>query len=205
MAFTVIAALSKFGVQTASFVAVLAAAGLAVGLALQGLLANFASGVLLLIFRPFKAGDFIEAGGAQGVVQEISIFTTVLNSLDNRKIIIPNSGVTGGNITNFTANAARRVDLVAGISYTADMAKAKEVIQGMLAEQPKVLKDPAPTVEVVELADSSVNLVVRPWCKTSDYWDVYFSVTQAIKEALDAAGIAIPFPQRDVHLFQEAG
>jgi len=203
LAFAVIAALSKFGVKTTSAIAVLGAAGLAVGLALQGSLSNFASGVLILIFRPFKVGDFIVASGEKGVVQEIGIFTTTLHSPDNQKIIIPNSAVTGGNIVNVTANDTRRVDLVAGISYSDDMGKAIQVIEEMLANHPKVLKDPVPTVAVVELADSSVNFVVRPWCNTADYWDVYFSVTRGIKEALDAADISIPFPQTDVHLFQK--
>jgi len=205
LVFAIIAAISKLGVQTTSFIAVLGAAGLAVGLALQGSLANFASGVLILIFRPFKVGDFINAAGSDGVVQEVGIFTTTLTSLDNKKIIIPNSAVTGGTITNVTANDTRRVDLTAGISYSADMNRARQVIEEMLANHPKVLKDPAPTVAVVALADSSVNLVVRPWCRTSDYWDVYFSVTQGVKEALDGADISIPFPQQDVHLFQAAG
>jgi len=205
LAFAVIGAISKLGVQTTSFVAVLGAAGLAVGLAMQGSLSNFAAGVLVLIFRPFKVGDFISAAGCDGVVQEIGIFTTTLHSPDNKKVIMPNSAVTGGNITNLTANETRRVDLTAGICYEADMNRAKQAIEEMLTNHPKVLNDPAPTVAVVELADSSVNLVVRPWCKTADYWDVYFSVTQGIKEALDGADISIPFPQQDVHLFQAAG
>lgn len=204
LAFAVIAALAKFGVQTASFVAVIGAAGLAIGLALQGSLANFAAGVLIMIFRPFKLGDYVNAGGSAGTVVEIGIFTTTLHSPDNQKIILPNASVTGGTIVNVTANDTRRVDMTAGIGYGDDIAKAKEVLERILAEHPKVLDDPAPKVAVLELGDSSVNFVVRPWAKTSDYWDVYFDVTRAIKEEFDRAGISIPFPQRDVHLYREA-
>lgn len=205
LAFTVIAALSKFGIQTTSFIAVLGAAGLAVGLALQGSLSNFAAGVLLLIFRPFGLDDFVSAGGATGKVVEIGIFTTTLHTPDNQKVIIPNSAVMGGNITNVNANPTRRVDLTAGISYGDDIAKAKAVLEKLLADHPKVLADPAPTVAVVELADSSVNFVVRPWVNSADYWDVYFEVTRAIKEEMDKAGISIPFPQQDVYMHQVAG
>lgn len=205
LVFAVIAALAKFGVQTGSFIAVVAAAGLAVGLALQGSLANFAAGVLIMIFRPFKVGDFIVAADSKGVVQEIGIFTTILHSPDNQKLIIPNGAITGKTITNVNANETRRVDLAASIGYAEDMGKAKQVLEEMLAAHPKVLKDPAPTVEVVELADSSVNFVVRPWVNSTDYWEVYFSVTRAIKESLDGADVSIPFPQQDVHLFQAAG
>lgn len=204
LAFTVIAAMSKFGIQTTSFIAVLGAAGLAVGLALQGSLSNFAAGVLLLIFRPFSLDDLITAGGAFGKVVDIGIFTTTLHTPDNQKVIIPNSGVMGGNITNVNANPTRRVDLTAGISYGDDIGKAKAVLEKVCADHPKVLADPAPNVAVVELADSSVNFVVRPWVNTGDYWDVYFEVTRAIKEELDKAGISIPFPQQDVHMHQVA-
>ena len=204
LAFTVIAALSKFGIQTTSFIAVLGAAGLAVGLALQGSLSNFAAGVLLLIFRPFSLDDWISAGGASGKVVDIGILTTTLHTGDNQKVIIPNSGVMGGNITNVNANPTRRVDLTAGISYGDDIGKAKAVLEKLLADHPKVLADPAPKVAVVELADSSVNFVVRPWVNTADYWDVYFEVTRAIKEEMDKAGISIPFPQQDVHMHQVA-
>ena len=202
LAFAVIAALAKFGIQTTSFVALIGAAGLAVGLALQGSLSNFAAGVLILIFRPFKLGDYITAAGASGTVKEIGIFTTTLYSPDNQIIILPNSGVTGGNIVNVTGNPTRRVDLKAGIGYGDDIGKAKEVLERIVAEHAKVLADPAPVVKVVELGDSSVNFVVRPWTKTEDYWDVYFDVTRAIKEEFDKAGVSIPFPQRDVHLYQ---
>lgn len=201
-AFVIIAALGKLNVQTASFIAILGAAGLAVGLALQGSLSNFASGVLMIIFKPFKVGDFVEAGGAMGSVVEIGIFTTILKSPDNKKVIVPNAAVTGGNITNFNANGNRRVDLVAGISYDDDIDKARSVIEGILAADSRVLKDPAPTVAVVEMADSSVNFVVRPWCSGSDYWGVYFGTTEAIKKRFDEEDITIPFPQRDVHLYE---
>ncbi|MEN8255021.1 MAG: mechanosensitive ion channel domain-containing protein [Verrucomicrobiota bacterium] len=203
--FVIVAALGKLDIQTASFVAVLGAAGLAVGLALQGSLANFASGVLMIIFKPFALGDFVEAGGSMGSVVAIDIFTTVLNSPDNKKIIIPNAQVMGGNITNFNANGTRRVDLVAGIGYGDDIDKAKAVLEGILAADERILKDPAPTVAVVEMADSSVNLVVRPWCTGADYWGVYFDTNEAIKKRFDEEGISIPFPQRDVHLYEHKG
>ena len=202
--FVVIASLGQLGIQTASFVAIVGAAGLAVGLALQGSLANFAAGVLILIFRPFKVGDFIEVAGVSGVVQKIQIFTTELHSPDNKKIIVPNGGVISGNITNYSANDTRRVDLVFGVGYGDDINAAKAVLQSVVAAEPKVLQDPAPTIAVVELADSSVNLVCRPWVNTADYWDVYFNITEAAKKALDAEGISIPFPQRDLHLHNVA-
>ena len=202
--FVVIASLGQLGIQTASFVAIVGAAGLAVGLALQGSLANFAAGVLILIFRPFKVGDFIEVAGVSGVVQKIQIFTTELHSPDNKKIIVPNGGVISGNITNYSANDTRRVDLVFGVGYGDDINAAKAVLQSVVAAEPKVLQDPAPTIAVVELADSSVNLVCRPWVNTADYWDVYFNITEAAKKALDAQGISIPFPQRDLHLHNVA-
>jgi small conductance mechanosensitive channel len=202
LTFAVIAALSAFGIQTASFVAVLGAAGFAIGFALQGSLGNFASGVMILVFRPFKVGDFVTAGGSTGKVAEIGIFTTTLNTPDNQKIIVPNGAVMGGTITNVTAYDTRRVDLKAGIGYGDDVGKARQVLEDILEKHPKVLKDPAPTIQVVELGDSSVNFVVRPWTKTEDYWTVYFDVTRAIKEEFDRNGISIPFPQRDVHLFQ---
>ncbi len=204
MAFAVIAALAKFGVQTTSFVAVLGAAGLAVGLALQGSLANFAAGVLILLFRPFRIDDVIDVADTLGKVAEIGIFTTTINTPDNRKVIIPNAQVTGGTITNINAHDTRRVDLTAGIGYADDVGRAKEVLEGILAQHDKVLAEPESTVQVVELADSSVNFVVRPWVKTADYWDVYFDVTRSIKEEFDRQGISIPFPQQDVHMHQVA-
>lgn len=199
--FVVIAALEKLDVKTTSFVAILGAAGLAVGLALQGSLANFASGVLIVIFKPFKVGEFIEAAGVKGVVKEMHIFTTTVHTPDNKKVIIPNAKLTGDNITNYTANDTRRVDLTAGISYEDDIDKARAAIQAVLADNPKILKEPAPQVSVIEMADSSVNFVVRPWTKTATYWDVYFEVTEAIKKRFDAENITIPFPQRDVHIY----
>jgi len=200
MVFVIIAAISKLGMQTASFVAVIGAAGLAIGLAMQGSLANFASGVLMLIFKPIKIGDFIEAGGATGVVNEIGIFTTVITSVDNKKIIVPNAGITGSNIVNYTAEETRRVDIVAGVSYGDDIDKVRNVLEGILAGDNRVLKNPAPTIAVVELGDSSVNFVVRPWVKTADYWKVFFSIQEQIKKRFDAEGITIPFPQQDVHV-----
>ena len=200
--FVIVAALEKLNIKTTSFIAILGAAGLAIGLALQGSLSNFAAGVLMIIFKPIKVGDFVEAGGTMGSVVEISILTTILNTPDNKKIIVPNSKVMGDNITNFNANGTRRVDLVAGISYSDDIDKAKSVLEGILAADERVLKDPASTVAVVEMADSSVNLVVRPWCTGADYWGVYFDTTETIKKKFDEAGISIPFPQRDVHLYE---
>ena len=200
--FVIVAALGKLDIKTASFVAVLGAAGLAIGLAMQGSLANFAAGVLMIIFKPFSIGDFIEAGGSTGAVVDISIFTTIINSPDNKKIIVPNAQVMGGSITNFGANGTRRVDLVAGIGYGDDIDKAKTVLEGILAADKRILKDPAPTIAVVELADSSVNLVVRPWVDGADYWGVYFDTTETIKKRFDEEGISIPFPQQDVHLYE---
>lgn len=200
--FVVIAALGQLNVQTASFVAVLGAAGLAVGLALQGSLSNFASGVLMIIFKPIQLGDFVEAGGATGAVEEIGIFTTTINSPDNKRMIVPNAAIMSNVITNFNANGTRRVDLVAGIGYSDNIDKAKEALEGILAADNRVLKDPAPTVAVVEMADSSVNLVVRPWCTGDDYWGVYFDTTEAIKKTFDEQNITIPFPQRDVHIYE---
>ncbi len=205
LTFVVVAALAKLGFYAASFVTVLGAAGLAIGLALQGSLSNFASGVLMLIFRPIKVGDFVEAGGVKGKVHEIGIFTTVLYSPDNIKIIVPNSKVTSGNISNYSANPTRRVDMLFGISYEDDIRKAKEIMEAVLAKDERVLADPAPKVAVVELADSSVNFVVRPWVNNADYWDVYFDTTAAIKLALEENGITIPFPQQDVHVRDYAG
>ena len=201
----VIAALEKLDVKTASFVAIIGAAGLAVGLALQGSLSNFASGVLMIIFKPIAIDDFVDVNGVTGVVVEIGIFTTVLKTPDNKKVIIPNASVTGANIVNYDANGFRRVDLVAGIGYGDDIDKAKKVIEDILAADDRVLKDPAPTVAVVEMADSSVNLVVRPWVVGADYWGVYFDTTEAIKKSFDKEGISIPFPQRDVHVYEHKG
>lgn len=200
--FVSIAALGQLGVKTGSFIAIVGAAGLAIGLAMQGSLSNFAAGVLLILFKPFKAGDYIEAGGTAGSVQEVHIFTTVLNSPDNCRIIVPNAQVTGGTIKNYTANETRRVDLVIGVSYEDDLKKAREVIEKVLKADERVLDDPAPVVAVLELADSSVNFVVRPWVNKADYWSAYFGITEKVKVALEDNGLTIPFPQRDVHMIQ---
>jgi len=200
LAFVIISALSALGVQTASAVAVLGAAGLAVGLALQGSLSNFAAGVIMVLFKPIRVGDFVEIGGMTGTVKEIDIFNTIITGPDNVRIIVPNSQVTGGSIKNYTINGSRRVDLVIGVSYEDDIKKAKEVILEVLQSDPIVLDSPAPFVGVSELADSSVNYAVRPWCKPEHYWDVYFGITEKVKLALEANGLTIPFPQRDVHM-----
>ena len=202
LTFVIIATLSTLGIPTASAVAVLGAAGLAVGLALQGSLANFASGVLMVAFHPFKVGDFIEAAGVSGTVKEIEIFNTMLTTPDNRLIILPNASVTGSNIVNYSATGKRRVDIVAGCGYGDDIKQVEQVLMDILKQDERVLADPAPVVALSELADSSVNFVVRPWVKTPDYWDVKFDVTRAIKLRFDAEKISIPFPQRDVHIYQ---
>lgn len=204
LAATIVAALTKLGVAGTQFVAVIGAAGLAVGLALQGSLSNFASGVLLLFFRPFKKGDFVEAGGTSGSVQEISVFTTILHTPDNKKVIVPNSQVTGGVIINYSATGTRRVDLVAGIGYGDDLDKARGVLERIIAAHPAVLSDPKPVIEVSELGDSSVNFVVRPWVNSADYWRVYWDLTRSIKVEFDRESVSIPFPQRDVHLYQQS-
>ncbi len=195
-ALLIITVISKLGVPTTSFVAIIGAAGLAVGLALQGSLANFAGGVLIMIFKPFKIGDLVEAQGEIGVVKEIEIFTTKLIGLSNKEIIIPNASLSNGNIVNYTTQGTRRVDLVIGVSYDADIKQTKDVLMGVLTSNSKVLSDPAPTVTVTELGDSSVNFAVRPWSKTEHYWDVYFESMENIKEALDKAGIEIPYPHQ---------
>jgi small conductance mechanosensitive channel len=197
--FVIIAALDQLGVDTTSMIALIGAAGLAIGLALQGTLQNLASGVMLIIFRPFTDGDFIEAAGVSGVVEEIGIFSITMRTGDNREIIIPNGAVYGGTITNNSRRDTRRVDMVFGIGYDDDLLKAKEIINRILSEDERVLADPAPTVAVGELADSSVNFNVRPWCKTSDYWGVYGDVHEKIKLTFDAEGISIPYPQMDIH------
>ena len=190
----ILAILSKLGVETTSFAAILAAAGLAIGMALQGSLANFAGGVLLMIFKPIKIGDLIEAQGEIGVVKEIEIFTTKLTSPDNKEIVIPNGTLSNGNIVNYTSEGKLRVDLTFGVSYDADIKQTKEVLLRVLTSNNKVLQDPAPTVNVSELADSSVNFAVRPWCTPENYWNVYFETTENVKLALDKAGIEIPYP-----------
>jgi small conductance mechanosensitive channel len=194
---------SKLGVETTSFAAIIGAAGLAIGLALQGSLSNFAGGALIMIFKPFKVGDLIEAQGELGVVKEIQIFTTLINSPTNKLIIIPNGALSNGNITNYSAEGKLRVDLTIGVSYDADIKQTKDVLMNVLTSNPKVLQDPAPTVNVSELADSSVNFAVRPWSSVADYWDVYFGITEECKEALDKAGIEIPYPH-SVEIHKEA-
>jgi small conductance mechanosensitive channel len=198
--FVVIAALGQIGIQTASFVAIVGAAGLAIGLAMQGSLSNFAAGVLIIIFKPFKIGDFVEMAGTSGVVENIMIFTTVMKTGDNKKVIVPNGSILGGVITNYSANATRRVDLVVGIGYNDDIDKARGVIEDLINADERILKDPAPLVAVSELADSSVNFAVRSWVNSADYWGVYFSLTEAVKKRFDQEGISIPYPQQDVHL-----
>lgn len=190
----IISVLGTLGVETTSFAAVLASAGLAVGLALQGSLSNFAGGVLIMVFKPFKAGDYIEAQGLAGSVKEIEIFTTKLTTPDNKEIIIPNGTLSNGNITNYSSQPTRRVDLSFGVGYDSDIKKTKEVLMEQLTKHPLVLKEPAPTVNLAELADSSINFNVRPWVNSADYWTVFFEVTESTKEALDAAGIEIPYP-----------
>lgn len=202
MAFIVLAALSQLGIQTTSFIAVLGAAGLAIGLALQGALSNFAAGFLMIIFRPIRVGDYIEGAGTAGTVEEIGIFTTTLVTPDNKTVIIPNAALTGDNIVNYTLKGTRRVDMVMGIGYEDDIDKAKQIMQDIIAEDERIFKDPAPQIGMVELADSSVNFVVRPWTKATDYWGVYMETTEKIKKAFDANGINIPYPQRDVHIYQ---
>jgi small conductance mechanosensitive channel len=200
LAFVVVAALGQLGIQTTSFIAILGAAGLAIGLALQGSLANFAAGFLMIIFRPFKVGDFIEGAGVMGTVREIQVFTTTLKTPDNKTIIVPNAKLSGDNIINFSAEKIRRVDMTVGVAYNADLTKVKEVLNDLVSQDSRIHTDPAPTVAVAELADSSVNFVVRVWADTGDYWNVFFDTTEAVKNRLDAEGIGIPFPQRDLHI-----
>ena len=200
LAFFILAALGRLGIETTSLIAVLGAAGLAIGLALQGSLSNFAAGILIILFQPFRVGDWIEASDINGIVEEIQVFTIILRTLDNRTVIIPNSKLTDNNIINYSAKGILRVDLVIGVAYQENLAQVKQLILEVLANQDLVLPEPKPTVGVLELADSSVNLAVRPWTKTENYWNVYFSVQETLKTRFDEVGISIPFPQRDVHL-----
>ncbi|WP_457676986.1 mechanosensitive ion channel family protein [Thiolapillus sp.] len=202
MVFVVMAALGQVGIQTTSFLAVLGAAGLAIGLALQGSLANFAAGFLLIIFRPFKVGDVIEAAGVTGKVDLIQIFTTTLKTPDNKTIIVPNAKLGNDNIINYSTQKTRRVDLVVGVSYDADLKETRAILQDIVDSDERVLRDPAPQIVVGELADSSVNFFVRVWVNSADYWDVYFDANETVKLRLDEAGIGIPYPQRDVHLYE---
>jgi len=195
----VLASLNTLGVNTTSFVAVFGAAGLAIGLALQGSLANIGAAVLIIIFRPFKVGDFVEAGGAVGTVDDINLFSTVISPIDNRTIIVPNSAIVGGNITNYSNKETRRVDHTFGIGYGDDLKLAKEVLLEILNSDERILKDPEPFVAVSELADSSVNFVTRAWVKSDDYWGVYFDLLERVKLTFDEKGISIPYPQMDIH------
>jgi len=200
VAFVVIAALDELGVETTSLVAILGAAGLAVGLALKDSLGNFAAGVMLILFRPFKVGDYVEAGGAAGSIKEIRIFATVMNTPDNKIITVPNGSIMGGNIVNYSEMPTRRVDMVVGAGYGSDLGKVKSVLQSILDADERILKDPAPVIAVSELADSSINLLVRPWVNSADYWAVKWDTTETVKKRFDEEGIEIPFPQMDVHL-----
>jgi small conductance mechanosensitive channel len=201
MAFVVIAALQKLGIPTTSFVAVIGAAGLAIGLALQSSLSNFAAGFLLIIFRPFTKGDYIEAGGTAGLVEEIQVFTTVLKTPDNKKVIVPNSGIMGGNITNYSALTTRRVDWVFGVSYNDDLDKVRASLQRVISADRRIHLDPPPIIAVNALADSSVNFAVRAWVDAAEYWDVFFAINESVKKTFDSEGITIPFPQREMHVY----
>ena len=201
--FVILAALSQLGIQTTSFMAIIGAAGLAIGLALQGSLSNFASGFLIILFRPFKLGDFIEAGGVSGSVSKISVFTTEINSVDNKKIIVPNSQIMNGTIINYTAEKTRRVDLTFGVGYESDIGKVKEILNKIIKEHKLILKDPESFVRLGNLGDSSIDFTVRVWTKTEDYWTVYFDLTEKAKQEFDKNEISIPFPQMDIHMIKE--
>jgi len=203
MVVVIIAAIGAIGIQTTSFIAIFGAAGLAVGLALQGSLSNFASGVLIVLFRPYRVGDWIEAAGISGSVEQVQILTTILKTGDNKQIIVPNSQIMDSIITNYSANDTRRVDMVIGVSYDDDIDRVRKTLEELLAAEDRILPEPAPTIAVSALADSSVNFVVRPWVNTSDYWGVMFDMTESIKKRFDKEGISFPFPQQDVHLYKE--
>jgi small conductance mechanosensitive channel len=196
----IIAAIGQLGVETASFIGIFAAAGLAVGLALQGSLSNFAAGVLIVLFRPYRVGDFVEAAGISGVVEQVQILTTILRTGDNKQVIVPNGQIMDSIITNYSAKETRRVDMVIGVSYDDDLDKVRKTLQEIIAADDRVLEDPEPVIAVAALADSSVNFNVRPWVKTPDYWNVMWDLTEAIKKRFDQEGISFPFPQQDVHL-----
>ena len=204
MLFVVVAAIDQLGVDTTSLIALVGAAGVAIGLALQGSLQNFAAGVMLILFRPFKSGDTIEAAGISGTVEQVSIFSTTLKTPDNKVIIVPNGEIHSGTITNYSANTTRRVDMIFGIGYDDDIGKAREAIQEILSSDERIIKNPEPKIAVSELADSSVNFIVRPWVNSSDYWPVKFDTTEKIKLKFDELGISIPYPQMDVHLEKAA-
>lgn len=200
--FVIIASLSQLGVQTTSLAAILAAAGLAIGLSLQSSLSNLAAGVMIITFRPFKKGDFVETAGVAGTVDEVNIFTTHMSTPDNKAIIVPNGKILGDNIINYSAKAIRRIDFVFGVSYSDDLQKVKAVLTSIIKSDERILQDPQPVIAVSELADSSVNFVVRPWVKSADYWAVLWDVTEAVKVRFDQEGISIPFPQQDMHMHQ---
>ncbi len=203
MLVVIVASLNQLSVDTTSLVAILGAAGLAIGLSLQDSLKNFAAGVMLLVFKPIRAGDYVEAGGTAGVVKHIGIFTTTMNTPDNKEVIVPNGAIYGGNIVNYSMQPTRRVDMVFGIGYGDDLLKAKNLLTEMVKEDERILAEPAPTVAVSELGDSSVNFVVRPWAKTEDFWGVKFDFTEKVKLRFDQEGISIPFPQMDVHIHKD--
>ena len=200
----VMASLDQLGVETTSLLAVFGAAGLAIGLALKDSLSNFSSGVMIILFRPFKVGDFVEAGGATGVVEEVRMFATIFRTGDNREVIVPNGQIYGGTITNYSAKPTRRIDLVFGIGYDDDIAKAKQIINDIMKQDDRILSDPEPAVAMAELADSSVNFNVRPWVKSGDYWPVRADLLEKVKLAFDAEGISIPYPQQDVYMHNAA-
>ena len=203
MLVVIVAALNQLNVDTTSLVAIVGAAGLAIGLSLQDSLKNFAAGVMLLVFKPIRAGDYVDAAGTSGAVKHIGIFTTTMNTPDNKEVIVPNGAIYGGNITNYSIQPTRRVDMVFGIGYDDDLLKAKNLLLEMIAEDERILKDPEPVVVVAELGDSSVNFAVRPWAKTEDFWGVMFDFTEKVKLRFDEAGISIPYPQMDVHVHKE--
>lgn len=205
IAAVIIASLDRLGVNTTSLLAIMGAAGLAIGLALKDSLSNFAAGVMLIFFRPFRSGDFIDAAGVQGVVEQVRVFSTVLRSPDNREITIPNAAIYNGTITNVSARPTRRIDLIFSVAYSDDLSLAKQLISEILENEMRVLKDPKPTVDVAELAASSVDIYVRPWVKTSDYWSTRCALIEKVKLAFDEKGISIPFPQQDVHLYKQEG
>lgn len=202
--FVVVAALGNLGVQTASLIAVIGAAGLAVALAFQSSLSNISAGALIILFRPFRVGDYITAGGEGGTVESINMFSTLLKTPDNKNVVVPNSQIVGGSITNFSTNDTRRVDMTFGVGYGEDLQKVRKILEEIVSQDSRVLQDPAPAIAVSELADSSVNFVVRPWVNRADYWDVYFDMMETVKTRFDKEGIEIPFPQRVVHHIGDA-
>ena len=204
MVVVIIAAIAQVGIQTTSFIAVFGAAGLAIGLALQGSLSNFAAGVLIVLFRPYRVGDWIEAAGISGSVEQVQILTTVLTTGDNKQVIVPNSQIMDSIITNYSAKDTRRIDLVIGVGYDDDLDKTRKTLEDIIASDERILKDPPHKIAVSELADSSVNFVVRPWCKTGDYWGVRFDLMETIKKRFDQEGISFPYPQQDVHIIRDS-